>query len=139
MERCVSDMAAHSRRPISVSDCVPDNLELFRKLSLGAEYSRLWAAEVSTSGLGGSGEILSDDTSGSSAPCGGEAGGGVSLTIISKRRSPEDELCGEGLRAGLQQICLGHYSQRQNMIYLPKYPFSLTARLRAGPLAGVVQ
>ena len=117
-------MAAHSRRPISVYGCVLDNPRLLLKLSLGAGYSRLWAAKVSTSGLGGLGEILRGDTSGSSAPCDRETGGGVSLSIISGGRSPEDELCGEGLRAGLQQICFGYYPQRQNGIYLPKYSFT---------------
>ena len=107
--RCVSEMSARSKRPISVSGSLLDNPGLLLKLSLGAGYSRLWAAEVSTTGLGGSGEILCDDTSGSSAPCDGEAGGGVSLSIISGGRSPKDELCGEGLRAGLQQICFGYY------------------------------
>ena len=91
--RCAFDIGACSRRPVSVSGYVPDNPGLFLLLSLGAEYSGLQAAEALTFGLDGSGEILCEDTSGSSAPWGGEAGGGVSLSIISKRRSPEDELC----------------------------------------------
>ena len=45
------------------------------------------------SGPAGLGETLRDDTSGSSAPRDGAADGGVSLSIISERRSPEDELC----------------------------------------------
>ena len=76
-----------------MSGCVPENPGLFLLLSLGAEYSEFQAAEVLTSGLGGSGEILRDDTLGLSAPGGGETGGGVSLSIISGRRSLEDELC----------------------------------------------
>ena len=56
----------------------------------GAERAGLGAVEVSASGLSGSG-LLRDDTSGSPAPWGGEAGG-ISLSIISGRRSPKDEL-----------------------------------------------
>ena len=87
--RCASEIAACSRRPISASGCAPDSPGLFLLLSLGAEYSGLRVAEGLPSGLGGSGETLRDDTSGSSAPGGGETGGGVSLSIISVRRSPK--------------------------------------------------
>ena len=45
------------------------------------------------SGPAGLGETLRDDTSGSSAPHDGAVDEGVSLSIISGRRSPEDELC----------------------------------------------
>ena len=45
------------------------------------------------SGPTGLDETLRDDTSGSSASPDGAADGGVSLSIISGRRSPEDELC----------------------------------------------
>ena len=45
-----------------------------------------------SSGLTGLGEALRDDTSGSLASGAEESGGGVSLSIISGRRSPEDEL-----------------------------------------------
>ena len=86
--------------------------ELFLWLSLGAEYSGLRVAEGLPSGLGGSGEILRDDTSGSSASRGGEAQGGVSLSIISGRISPEEELCREGLRSELQDIRLGYCPQK---------------------------
>ena len=48
---------------------------------------------VELSGPTGLGETLRDDTSGSPAPHDGEADGGVSLSIISGRRSPKDELC----------------------------------------------
>ena len=65
---CASEIATRSRRPVSVSGCVPDNPGLFLLLSLGVEYSGLRAAEALTSGLSGSGEILHDNTSGSSAP-----------------------------------------------------------------------
>ena len=65
--RCASEIAACSKRPISASGCAPDNPRLFLLLSLGAEYSGLRVAEGLPSGLGGSGEILRDDTSGSSA------------------------------------------------------------------------
>ena len=91
--RCASEIAACSRRFISASGRTPGSSGLFRLLSLGAECPGLWVAEGLPSGLGGSGEILRDDTSGSSASRGGEARGGVSLSIISERRSPEDELC----------------------------------------------
>ena len=47
---------------------------------------------VLSSGLTGLGEALRDDTSGSPASGAEEFGGGVSLSIISGRRSPEDEL-----------------------------------------------
>ena len=39
--------------------------------------------------------------------------GGVSLSIISGRRSPEDELYLEGLLAGLQEIDPGYCSRRK--------------------------
>ena len=106
--RCASQIAACSKRPISASGCVPYNPRLFLLLSLGAEYSGLRVAEGLPSGLGGSGEILRDDTSGLSASRGGEARGGVSLSIFFGRRSPEDELCREGLRSGLQFISIGY-------------------------------
>ena len=59
--------------------------------SMEAERAGLGAAEVSASGLNGSG-LLRDDTSRSPSPWGGEVGG-VSLSIISGRRSPKDEPC----------------------------------------------
>ena len=70
---------------------VPDCPAPFSLPSMGAEHAGLRVAEVLASGLGGSG-LLHDDTSGSPAPWGGEAGG-VSLSIISRRRSPKDEPC----------------------------------------------
>ena len=110
--RCASEIAACSRRPISASGHAPDSPGLFLWLSLGAEYSGLRVAEGLPSGLGRLGEILRDYTSGSSALGGGETRGGVSLSIIFGRRSPEDELCREGLRSGLQDICLGYCPRR---------------------------
>ena len=69
----------------------PDCRGPFSVPSMGAERAGLGAAEVLASGLNGSG-LLRDDTLGSLDPWGGEAGG-VSLSIISGRRSPEDEPC----------------------------------------------
>ena len=110
--RCTSEIAACSRRLISASGQAPDGPRLFLWLSLGAKYSGLRVAEGLPSGLGGSGEILRDDTSGSSAPGGGGTRGGVSLSIISGRRSPEDELYREGLRSELQDISFGYCLQK---------------------------
>ena len=108
--RCSSKRAARSRRPVSVSGWMPGGAGTFLSPPVGAERSGLRAAEVLASGLGECG-LLRDDTSESPALWGGEAGG-VSLSIISGRRSPEDELCREGLRSGLQDIFLGYHSQR---------------------------
>ena len=69
-----------------MSDRASDCPGPFLLPSVGAKHSGLGAAEVLASGLDGSG-LLHDDTSGSPAPWGGEAGG-VSLSIISGRRSP---------------------------------------------------
>ena len=70
-KRGSSESATHSSKPVSTSG--------------------LGAADALASGLGGSG-LLRDDTSLSLASRTGEAGG-VSLSIISGGRSPEDELC----------------------------------------------
>ena len=69
----------------------PDSPGPFSLPSTGVKRAGLGTAEVLASGLSRS-ELLRDDTSGSPAPWGGEAGG-VSLSIISGRRSPEDEPC----------------------------------------------
>ena len=69
----------------------PDCSGPFSSPAKGAEHVGLGTAEASASGLSGS-ELLRDDTSWLPAPWGGEAGG-VSLSIISRRRSPEDEPC----------------------------------------------
>ena len=70
-ERCSFESAAHSSKPVSTSG--------------------LRAADALASGLGGS-RLLRDDTSVLPALRTGEAGG-VSLSIISGGRSPEDEPC----------------------------------------------
>jgi hypothetical protein len=51
-----------------------------------------------------SGEILRDDTSESSTLRGEDACGGVSLSIISGSKSPDEEDCWGSERAGLQNI-----------------------------------
>jgi len=65
--RCASEIAACSRRPINVSGYAPNNPGLFLLVSLGAENSGLREAEELPSSLCGLGEILRDDTLGSSA------------------------------------------------------------------------
>ena len=89
----------------------PDSPGPFSLPSTGAERAGLGTAEVLASGLRGS-RLLYDDTSGSPAPRGGEAGG-VSLSIIFGGRSPEDELCREELLAGMQRINPGYCSRRR--------------------------
>ena len=69
-------------------------------------------------GLTGLGEALRNDTSGSPASGAEESGGGVSLSIISGRRSPEDELICEGLRPELQKYMRWLSSQKKKMAYL---------------------
>ena len=91
----------------------PDYIGPFLLPPVGAECSVLRVAEVLTSGLGESG-LLRDDTSGLPAPWGGEAGG-VSLSIISGRRSPEDELCREELLAGLQRMDPSYCSRTRKL------------------------
>ena len=103
--RCSSEMAARPTNSLRMSDRTPDGAGLFRMLSSGAGH---WGLRGLSSGLTGSGKALRDDTSGSPASGAEESGGGISLSIISRRRSPEDELYGEGLRAGLQDIWLGY-------------------------------
>ena len=68
------------------------------RTSMGAELS----------GPAGLGETLRDDTSGSCAPHDGAADGGVSLSILSGRRSPKDKLCCDGLRSELQGENFGY-------------------------------
>ena len=69
----------------------PDYPGPFSLSAKGAKRVGLGAAEVLTSGPIGS-RLLRDDTSGAPASRDGKAGG-VSLSIISGRRSPEDEFC----------------------------------------------
>ena len=95
-ERCSSEIGACRRRPVHMSGCISDGPGFLLLVSLGAKHPGPWAAEESSSSLAllrGSGEILRDDTLGSSTLWGGEVWGGVSLSIISGRRSPEDEDC----------------------------------------------
>ena len=92
----------------------PDCIGPFLLPPVEAERSGLRAAEVLVSGLGESG-LHCDDTSGSPAPWGGEAGG-VSPSIISGRRSPEDELCREELLAGLQRMDPRYCSRSRKLV-----------------------
>ena len=89
--RWSSKRADDSRGPVSVFGRTLDSSEPYSMSAIGAERARLGTAEVLASGLSGSG-LLHDDTSGPPAPWGREAGG-VSLSIISGKRSPEDEPC----------------------------------------------
>ena len=77
--------------------CKPDILEPLLLTLVGTAHFGLWVTEVSPWGAGSiiprSGETLRDDTSMSSALLGDEACGGVSLSIISGKRSPEEEDC----------------------------------------------
>ena len=84
--RCSSEMAA---RP---TDRTLYGARLFCLLSSGAGHWELRGSMGLSSGLTGLGEALRDDTSGLPASGAEESGGGVSLSIISGRRSPEDEL-----------------------------------------------
>ena len=70
----------------------PDCPGPFSLPSMGAKHAGLGVDKVLASGLSALGEALRDDTSGSPASGAEESGGGVSLSIISGRRSPEDEL-----------------------------------------------
>ena len=90
--RCSSEMAARPNSSLRTSDRIPDGAGLFCLLSSGAGHWELRGSMGLSSGLTGLGEALRDDTSGLSASGAEESGGGVSLSIISGRRSPEDEL-----------------------------------------------
>ena len=90
--RCSSEMAAHPTNSHRTSDRTLDGARLYCLLSSGAGRWGLRGSMGLSSGLTGSGEALRDDTSGSPASGVEESGGGVSLSIISRRRSPEDEL-----------------------------------------------
>ena len=89
--RCSSEMAARPTNSLRTSGRTLDGAGLFFLLSSGAGHWELRGSTGLSSGLAGLGEALRDDTSGSPAS-GAESGGGVSLSIISGRRSPEDEL-----------------------------------------------
>src|SRR3954467_5615228 len=91
--RCSSDIEARPSRFFSSSDRAPDGAGLvpwpLTKAGRGEPWGAIWLPSTPT----GFGETLRDDTSGSPASLGSTAGGGVPLSIISGRRSPEDELC----------------------------------------------
>ena len=90
--RCSSEMAARPTNSLRTSDRAPDGAGLFCMFSSGAGRWELQGSMGLSSGLTGFGEALRDDTSGSPASGAEESGGGISLSIISGRRSPEDEL-----------------------------------------------
>ena len=90
--RCSSEMAARPTNSLRTSDRTPDGAGLFFPLSSGAGHWELRGSMGLSSGLTGLGEALRDDTSGSPASGAEESGGGFSLSIISGRRSPKDEL-----------------------------------------------
>ena len=90
--RCSSEMAARPTNSLRTSDRTPDGAGLFFPLSSRAGHWELRGSMGLSSGLTGPGEALRDDTSESPASGAEESGGGVSLSIISRRRSPEDEL-----------------------------------------------
>ena len=90
--RCSSEMAARPTNSLRTSDHTLDGAGLFCLLSSGAGHWEPRGSIGSPFGLSALGEALRDDTSGSPASGAEESGGGVSLSIISGRRSPEDEL-----------------------------------------------
>ena len=90
--RCSSEMAAHPTNSLRTSDRTLGGAGLFCLLSSGAGHWDLRGSMGLFSGLTGLGEALRKDTSGSPASGAEESGGGVSLSIIFERRSPEDEL-----------------------------------------------
>ena len=90
--RCSSEMAARPTNSLRTSDRTPDGAGLFCLLSSGAGHWELRGSMGLSSGLTRLGESLCDETSGPPASGAEESGGGVSLSIISGRRSAEDEL-----------------------------------------------
>src|SRR4051812_33324585 len=89
--RCSSETKACPNRVFSSSDRTPDGAGLVPWPSSKAGHGERWGAAPSA--LCGSGEIPRDDTSASPALLGDTEGGGIPLSIISGRRSPEDEFC----------------------------------------------
>ena len=95
-----SKLMAAWRNPLSADEILPITIRIKALLSsqMDALSSRFFSSPGRTlvgaelSGPSGLGDTLRDDTSGSPASFGGAADGGVSLSIISGRRSPEDEL-----------------------------------------------
>ena len=90
--RCSSEMAARPTNSLRTSDRTLDGARLFCLLSSGAGHWELLGSMGLSSGLIGLGEALRYDTPGLPAFGAEESGGGISLSIISGRRSPEDEL-----------------------------------------------
>ena len=90
--RCSSAMAARPTNSLRTSDRTLDGAGLFCLLPSGSGHWELRGSMGLSSGLTGLGEALRDDTTGSPASGAEESGRGVSLSIISGRRSPEDEL-----------------------------------------------
>ena len=90
--RCSSEMAARPTNSLRTSDRTLDGAGHFCLLSSGAGHWELRGSVGLSYGLTGLGEALRDDTLGSPASGAEESGGGVLLSIISGRRSPEDEL-----------------------------------------------
>ena len=90
--QCSSEMAARPTNSLRTSDCTLDGVGLFCLLPSGARHWELRGSMGLSSSLTGLGEALRDDTSGSLTSGAEESVGGVSLSIISGRRSPEDEI-----------------------------------------------
>ena len=90
--RCSSEMAARPINSLRTSDRTPDGAGLFCPLSSRAGHWELRGSMGLSSVLTGFGEALCNDTSGSPASGAEESGGGILLSIISRRRSPKDEL-----------------------------------------------
>ena len=90
--RCSSEMAARPTNSLRTSVRTPDGAGLLFPLSSGDGHWELRGSMGLSSGFTRLGEALCDNTSGSPASGAEESGGGVSLSIISGRRSPEDEL-----------------------------------------------
>ena len=90
--QCSSETAARPTTSLRTFDRTLDGAGLFCLLSSGAGHWELRGSMGLSSGLTGLGEALRDDTSGSPASGAEESGEGVSLSIISGRRSPQDEL-----------------------------------------------
>ena len=110
--RCAFEIVACSRRFISASGRAPDSTGLFLLLSLGAECSRLRVAEGLPSGLGGSGEILHDDTSGSSAPGDWETGEAFRSPSSPEEDPPKTNSAEKGYDSNYKDICSGYCLQK---------------------------
>src|SRR4051812_11251446 len=87
--------------PRVVPGCKPDSPRPSQLIPIGVAHPGPWATQVSPSGVVfivprttcWSGKILRDDTLKSSTLLGEGVCGGVSLSIISGSRSPEEEDC----------------------------------------------